>query len=325
MKKLKFGSCLPVFSNCADRYVQSGYGVNYTLAQVLERAAQVRELDGIELVGNWHINEGNFKEVTGLMKNLGIKAAMIVPDLWTQGKWGRGTFTAKDEKTRREAVAEVKMSMDMAASVDCDKIDVWLGQDGYDYAFQADYIEAWSQIKEALAECADYRKDIKICIEYKLREPRTHLFTTTAAKTKLLVNEVGKKIVGIMCDTGHAQAAGENVADAVATCNELLWYIHINDNYDQWDDDMMFGMVHTIELLEMLYWLERIGYDDYYTLDMNPYREDGIEAARECIAWVNGLRDLMFHIGYDNITEVIKTGDSTKISKMLREAICGHK
>ncbi|MGI6113868.1 MAG: sugar phosphate isomerase/epimerase family protein [Mahellales bacterium] len=321
-KNIKFGSCLPVFGNCADRYVQSGYGQPKTLRQMLEGAAQVKEIEGVELVGNWHINDENFEEVKGMLNDLGLKVSMMVPDLWTQGKWGKGTFTAKDEATRRAAIDEVKKAMDMAADVGCDKVDVWFGQDGFDYPFQADYIEAWDQLIEGLRECADYRKDIKICLEYKLKEPRTHLFVSTAAKTRLLINDVGRDNVGILCDLGHAQAAQENVADAIAISNELLWYIHINDNYDQWDDDMMFGSVHTIETIEALYWLERIGYDDYYTLDMNPYREDGIEAARESIAWVIGLRNLIDEVGYEKFTEVIKYGDPTKSSKLLREAIC---
>ena len=71
-----------------------------------------------------------------------------------------------------------------------------------------------------------------------------------------------------------------------------------------------------------MYWLKRVNFSGYYTLDMNPYREDGIEAARECIAWINGLRHVIDVMGYDRITDVINTGDATKASKLLREAIC---
>jgi len=323
MKNLKFGTCLPAFGQCADRYVRSGYGPQYTLEEVFHRIKKVPDITAVELVGNWHINDENFSEITGLLKDLELDVCMVVPDLWTQGKWGSGTFTAKDEKTRRESIEEVKKSMDWAAGVGCRDIDVWLGQDGFDYPLQWDYIEAWEQIKEALTECCDYRKDVNVLIEYKLKEPRTHLFISTAAKTKLLIGEVDRPNLGILCDIGHAQAAGENVGEAVAICNDLLWSLHINDNYDTWDDDMMFGSVHTIEAFEAMYWLDRVGYEDYYTLDMNPYRENGIAMAQESVDWVKGFFSVIEDVGRDKITEIIREGDATKASKLIREIFCG--
>jgi len=321
MKKLRFGTCLPVFGQCADRYVQSGYGEKYTMRQIFERVTKVPDITGVELVGNWHINDDNFVEVTDMLKDCGLSVCMLVPDLWTQGKWGRGTFTAKDEKTRLEAIAEVKKCMDWAASVDCDKIGVWFGQDGFDYPFQMDYQEAWQQLIDGLRECCDYRKDIDLVLEYKLKEPRTHLFVTTAGKTRLLINEVDRENIGILCDLGHAQAAGENVADGIATSGDLLLGIHINDNYCQWDDDMMYGSLHTIESIEAMYWLDRVGYDYYYTFDMNPYREDGIKMAQESVDWVKGYYELIDRIGKERIEQVIKSGDATEMSKMMREVI----
>ncbi|MBI5723860.1 MAG: TIM barrel protein [Planctomycetes bacterium] len=326
MKKLKFGACLPPFGSCADRYCLSGYGTNRTVPEMIALASKVKELKGIELVGNWHVNEKNFDEISVCLKNAGLAVSMMVPDLWTQAKWGKGSFTSKDASIRRAAADEVKKSMDMAARVGCDKVDVWLGQDGYDYAFQADYLEAWEQIIEGVRQCADHRKDVKICVEYKQKEPRTHIFTNNAPRTVLLVDTIGRDNVGILIDSGHSSAAQENPAEAVAMVNsggrKRLFYIHINDNYGDWDDDMMFGSVHTIEALEMLYWLDRTGYDDYYTLDIFPYRENGLRAVEESIAWVNGLRGLLEKMGLDRIAEVIRKGDATESSRLLREAIC---
>lgn len=322
MKKLKFGACLPTFGNASDRYCSS-YKESKTIPEMFEIASRVNGLKGIELVGNWHINENNFNEIKGYLNTYGLEASMLVPDLWTQAKWGKGSFTSRDAKIRKDAVAEVKRVMDMAAEVKCDKVDLWLGQDGYDYPFQADYIESWFQMVDCIRECADHRKDVKICIEYKLKEPRTHIFVNSAAKTKLMINEVDRSNVGVLLDIGHATAAQENAAEAIALVandgKKKLFYIHLNDNYGQWDDDMMFGSIHIIEGLELLYWLNKVGYDDYYTLDIFPYREDGRRAAEESIAWITGLNELLDKIGNERIAETIKTGDPIESSKMLRE------
>lgn len=327
MKSLKFGACLPTFGNASDRYCSS-YKENKTIPEMFKIASTVNGLKGIELVGNWHLNENNFGEIKGYLNDYGLEVCMMVPDLWTQAKWGKGSFTSKSSQIRKAAVAEVKKVMDMAADIKCDKVDVWLGQDGYDYPFQADYRESWYQMVECLKECADHRKDVRICIEYKLKEPRTHIFVNSAAKTKLLINEVDRENVGVLVDIGHATAAQENAAEAIALIandgKKKLFYIHLNDNYGQWDDDMMFGSVHTVESLEILYWLNKVGYDDYYTLDIFPYREDGKRAAEESIAWITGLKELIEKTGYQRFEEIIKKGDPTEASKLLREIFLGQ-
>ena len=62
--KLKFGSCLPPFSSCADRYLLTGYGGGAkTVTGMIELAGTVKELKGIELVGTWHVNDENLENV----------------------------------------------------------------------------------------------------------------------------------------------------------------------------------------------------------------------------------------------------------------------
>ena len=325
MQELKFGACLPTFDSCADRYCLSGYGPKRSLGEMFERASEVSDLKGIELVGNWHLNEENFDFIAQTLDKYHLEVSMMVPDLWTQAKWGKGSFASKDGKIREEAVGEVKKVMDMAADIGCDKVDVWLGQDGFDYSFQADYIVDWEHIIESMKQCADHRKDIKVCIEYKLKEPRKHCYIDSAAKTLLIINEIQRENVGILLDVGHSIAALENPSEAAALISRTgnkLFYVHLNDNYRSWDDDMMFGSVNTITLLEFMYWLDEIGYDDYYTLDIFPFREDGIRAAEESIEWVKGMKNILNRIGRATIKQVIQTGDATLAMKMIRETMC---
>lgn len=325
MQNLKFGACLPTFDSCADRYCLAGYGPKRSLDEMFERAAQVKALTGVELVGNWHLNDDNFEHIKQTLARYNLEVSMMVPDLWTQAKWGKGSFASKDAKVRKDAVKEVTKVMDMAADIGCDKVDVWLGQDGFDYSFQSDYVEDWNNIVECTKECAAHRRDIKVCIEYKLKEPRTHCYVSSAAKSLLLINEVQQENVGILLDVGHSIAAGENPAEAAALISRYknkLFYIHLNDNYRAWDDDLMFGSVNTITLLEFMYWLDELGYDDYYTLDIFPYREDGIRAAEESIEWVKGMKRLLDRMGRETIKEVLQSGDATQAMKLIREAIC---
>ena len=291
---------------------------------MFQRASIVEELSGVELVGNWHLNEDNFEYIKETLKKYSLEVCMMTPDLWTQAKWGKGSFASKDKKIRDEAVKEVKKVMDMAADIGCDKVDVWLGQDGFDYSFQADYADDWNNIIECTRECARYRDDIKVCIEYKLKEPRKNCYVNSAAKTMLLINEIQLDNVGVLLDLGHSTAALENPAEAAALISrygDKLFYVHFNDNYRFWDDDMMPGSVSIPVLMEFVFWLEKIGYSDYYTLDIFPFREDGVKAAIESIEWIKAMMKVIEDYGREKIMAIIKDGDATESMKMIREAL----
>jgi xylose isomerase len=322
--KIKLASGLHVFGSTADRYVLSGYKPQVPIKEMIKTASKVPDLEGVELVETWHINKDNADEILTLLKEANLQLSMLIPDLWASGKWGKGTFSSNDEKIRQEATDTVKRTMDMAARVGCNLIDVWFGQDGYDYIFQADYIKSWERMVEMLRECADYNTQVTIGMEYKIKEPRTHCFIGTIGKVLLLMDSVKRDNLAVVLDVGHALEGYENMAETAALCKyfgDRLAYLHLNDNWRLWDDDMMVGAVHTIELLELLYWLEKISFKGWYSLDIFPYRDDEIGLATESFQWIKDLRRVMFHIGMDNIERVIASGDAAKASKLIREGM----
>jgi len=222
----------------------------------------------------------------------------------------------------RSSVANYVVA-EMAAEAGCSYVDVWPGQDGYDYLFQVDYQKQWEWMVEGIRTCADHRDDVEVLIEYKPKEPRTHIGIATVGKAMLLVDEVDRKNVRVLLDTGHAAEGYENPAESIALLGRrnLLSYMHFNDNWHSWDDDMMVGAIHIPELLETLYWLKKIKYQGWYTLDIFPYREDGVRAASESIAWIKGASELVDRIGVARIGKMIDRGDPTEVSKFMREIV----
>ena len=295
-----------------------------TTEELIEASTRVEGLSGVEVVGLWHVNDGNVVQVNRRIRDAGLQVTCVTPDIWASPQWGRGSFASNDPQVRRAAIQEVKKSMDWAAQMDCEVVDLWFGQDGYDYPLQADYAAAWDRLIEGTIECAEHRSDVKLVIEYKPKEPRTHCFISTVGKTLLLLQKVNKPNVGAMIDVGHALMAYETTAESALLLQyfgQKLFYMHFNDNWRLWDDDMTVGMVHTVELLELLYWLDRIGYDGWYALDIFPYREDGIRAATESIRWIKGLHGLLDKIGRTNIAEVLSRGDAMDASALVRQAL----
>ena len=324
LEKYKLGACLPAFGSCADRYCLSGYGLGgRTMEEMLDAAVQVGELDGLELVSNWHINDENIGQVKRHFKDRNLQVCMVVPDLWTQAKWGRGSLASIEEKIRREAVAEVKRSMDWAAEVGCKYVDVWPGQDGFDYPFQSDFHEAWKRLRAGIAECASHRQDVKLLVEYKLKEPRNHCFLNSAAKTILLLQGIDN--TGCLLDFGHSLAAGENVAEAASmlSAGGCLDYFHLNDNYRTWDDDMMVASVNIPETLEFIYWIRRLNYTGWLTLDIFPYREEKVPAVKNCFEWLKTLFAAVDRVGIKKIGDVIENGNANEASRLVREMLTG--
>jgi len=317
----QFGACLPTFANCADRYCLGGYGGGgNTVQEMLDLALKVEGLDGLELVGNWHVNDENIQDIARMFRDRKLKICMLVPDLWTQAKWGKGSLAAPDAATRRIAIDEIKKVMDWAEELNCPYIDVWPGQDGFDYSFQTDYLEAWKWLRDGLGQCAEHNGNVRILVEYKPREPRTHCFVSHVGKVLLLLE--GLDDVGVLLDVGHSLQGQENVAEAAALLHSRgkLDYLHLNDNYGSWDDDMMVGSVHLVAYLELVYWLKRLDYKGWLTLDMFPYREDGVQAAIQCRQWMQGLFDAVDRVGMDSLADVIRDADACNAAAVVRKA-----
>lgn len=321
---IRFSSGLHVFGNTLDRFVGGGYKENRTLEQMFADAARVKDLSGVELVANWHINEDNIDQVRELSQKNGLAITVVVVDIFTQAKWSNGSFGAKDPAIRKEAIEEVKKYMDIIPKIDCDLLDLWFAHDGFDYSFQADFLKVWQDIIEGLAECADYSSDIRLGVEYKIKEPRTHIHIGTIGKTLALLSKVNKDNVGIIIDVGHALCAYENMAESAVLCKmfgDKLFHVHLNDNYRAWDDDMMVGSVHVQEYLELLYWLKKMDYKGWYSLDIFPYREDGIRSADESIQWLKALIDAVENVDDAEIEAVIKKGDATEALALMRKML----
>jgi sugar phosphate isomerase/epimerase len=323
----KFSAVAVVFGATADRYVLQGYTPQRSLEEMLDDAAKVEGLRGIELVGGWHVNDANQEQVVKAIASRGFEISMLIPELWADGKWGWGTLTSPDPGIRAAAKDRIRVAMDLAARVGCNQVSPWFGHDGYDYILQANYIRAWDLLVEGVRECAGHNPKVRLAIEYKVKEPRTHAFIGSTAKALLLVQEVGLPNVGVNLDVGHALLGYESMAESVALLKRFgdrLFHLHLNDNYRSWDDDMIPGSVHTLEWIEFFHWLARTGYNGWLSLDVFAYRErDKVAVGRESLAWLTALMGAAERLDRDGADAAMASGDAMQATKLLREALLG--
>ncbi len=308
--------------NTCDRFC-SGYKNNPDTLEMLRNAAAIPHVKGIELVGTWDIRPDNVQEMKKALTSLSLQCVSIIPDLFADPRWQRGTFSSDNSSVRQASIDYTRSMCDAALELNCSTINLWPGQDGYDYLLCTDYLGARERLCEAIALLAGEYPQLKFALEYKPKEPRTHSHIARMADTLLLAQETGKKNVGVTIDTGHAFMGGEVVAESIVLAKRaggLLMHMHFNDNYGAWDDDMMVGSIHSVCYLETLYWLDRCGYVGWLSMDQYPYREDAAAAIGESILWLCRFDEVLTQYR-GKIDELILQGDAVATSAFLRKAL----
>ena len=321
----KYSVILGNLGNTKDRFC-GGYKTNPTTMEMLKQAAAIEYVKGIELVGTWDIDVDNAKGMKRALDDLGLQCVSIIPDLFANKLYWKGAYTSKEAAVRRQAIDYTKQMCDVAEFLGCPTINIWAGQDGYDYLFTADYIQEREYARQALVELAEAYPKLKFALEYKPKEPRTHSYMARLGDTLLLALSTGCDNVGISIDTGHSVVAGENVAEAIAIAGNAgrLFHMHFNDNYAFWDDDMIVGSIHSVPYLEMLYWLDRVQYAGWLSMDQYPYREDAASAIKESVEWLVWFDELQ-RTHKEELDEVIRSGDPVLMSKTLRQMMAGKR
>ncbi|MGB5558859.1 MAG: TIM barrel protein, partial [Paracoccaceae bacterium] len=239
-----------------------------------------------------------------------------------------GAFTNPDAKMRRAAVDLTKRGLDALAEMGGSLMTLWMGQDGFDYAFQADYARMWDDTIAAIAEVADHNPALDIAIEYKPNEPRAFALMPDIGTTLLAVKEAGRKNTGVTLDFAHVLYADEmpaHSAHLVARHSRLLG-VHLNDGYGKRDDGLMVGSVHPVQTVELFVELDRIGYEGVIYFDtfpdfggLNPAEE-----ARTNIAMANRLRAVAERLRDDaDLAAAIARQDAAISLRIVSEALYG--
>ena len=290
---------------------------------MLEQAGRISGISGIELVGTWDIRPDNVREMKSALDKLGLECVSIIPDLFAQPVWQSGSLSSRNPEVRDQAMTYLRKMCNISREMDCKIINLWLGQDGYDYLFQGNYLLERQYLADNIRKLAMEFSDLRFALEYKAKEPRTHSYLARMSDTLLVALQTGMDNVGVTMDTGHAFIGGENAAESVVLAKQAgnkLFHLHFNDNYKCWDDDMMVGSVHSIEYIELLYWLDKCGYDGWFSMDQYPYREDAVGAISESVEWLKAF-DKALAENRERLEIAINEGNAVNTSKLIRKIL----
>ena len=136
-----------------DRYLRSGYKEQtLTVPQVLRAVAARGIATGVEIHHRGTEDEAYTDELLCTLTDTRLQPTFV--NTWTYGErqWRFGSLSAADADTRREAVRRVRETVDFARTLGALGVSLWLGQDGFDYAFQTDYRAQWQHLVDSLRE-----------------------------------------------------------------------------------------------------------------------------------------------------------------------------
>ena len=317
----KYSIILGNLGNTCDRFLSSGYKDELPKETLIKQASEIEGVEGVELVGTWDVSSENVDKVGEMLAKHNLSCVSIIPDHFSQKRWGRGSLSAKDPEIRKQAIDYTFECVEMARKLGCTTLNLWPGQDGYDYVLQSNIALERRYLMENIREVAKASPDIKFSLEYKPKEPRNFCFMARASDTLLLAKETGLENVGVTIDTGHAFVAGENVAESIVILQEYgrkLFHMHFNDNYGQWDDDMIVGSVHFPLFVETLFWLRETNYTGWLSMDQYPYREDGQGALRESVAFLQMIEARLTDGVMQELRDLVNRGNAVESQRWLR-------
>ena len=319
--KHRIASGFGPFSPCSDRFTTGGYRDPVPLEEQFRLAAGIEGLSAVCL--DYPSQLDDLPMTRELVRRHGFAVATVAPGIYYDRRWKLGTFANPDPGIRREAVELAKRSMDVAAELGAEDILVWPAYDGFDYPFEADYLRGWGWLVEGIGEAASHRSDVRLAVEYKKQEIRTNLYVRNAGTLLGLLEEIGLDNVGGVVDYGHSLAAGENPAEAAVLLHRKgrLYQVHVNDNYRDWDHDMIPGTVSFWETLEFFYWLRRLGYAGWYIVDIFPYRLDGAGAFQDGVRQVEYFLETAGRLQSAELEQCLMRNDKLAADALIRPRV----
>ena len=319
----RYSVILGFLGQLRDRFAT--YHESTDLEGKLAQAATIEGVKGVEAVYPFDYAGMTPESYKALLAKYNLEVSSVNVNIKADEIFHNGALTSVDPGVRAEAVNYIKAGIDWAADLGTNLVTVCPLSDGHDYPFEIEYRQAWNWMVDCLGEAGAYRPEVKLAIEYKQSEPRSRVIVPNAGIVLYLCEQIGLKNVGLTLDTGHSLYVGETPAQMIglAADADRLFLVHINDNYRNWDWDLMPGTVNYWDWLEMLLVLDEVGYEGWLVSDVYPARTDPVETLSASYRNIIYAEKLLDRLGRDNLREMTRQRNAIGIFDALQALMTG--
>lgn len=294
----------------------------------ISAAGQVGGLGAADLNYPDHFAKYDAPRMAAFLGDAALVLNGVAMRYYTDPGFKLGAFTHPDPSVRQSALDLTKRGVDTCAAMGGKTVTLWMGQDGFDYAFQMDYAAAWDRTVQAISEVCAHDPTIDIAIEYKPNEPRAFALMPDIGTTLLACREVGAANLGVTLDFAHVLYADEMPAHSAALIgrHSRMIGLHLNDGYGKRDDGLMVGSVHAIQTVELLVAMLRMNQTDVIYFDTFPDMGglNPIEEARTNVALTDRLMAVAESLVDDpSLAEAIERQDAALSHRIVAKALFG--
>jgi xylose isomerase len=243
-------------------------------------------------------------KVKRILDDHGMVAEFVAPRLWEDPRTIDGGYTSNDPKEREFALWRSLRSIDIAKTLGCNMIVLWLAREGTLCYESKDALTSVNRILEGINVMLDYDKDIKVAIETKPNEPVDISFCPTIGHAIAMSSaSIAPARVGGLLETAHAMLAGLDPANEIAFALRFgkLMGVHLNDqNGMKYDQDKAFGVQNL-----------RTAFNQIKVLMENDYGTNGEFIGLD----VKAMRTQRLDVSYRHLE------NSLEIAKMLEKKV----
>ena len=296
---------------------------------MIEAAGRVEGINAADINFPDHFTSHSPAKMKEVLDNNGLALNGVAMRYYSEPVFAIGAFTNPDPGIRQKAIDLTKQGMDALAEMGGGVLTLWMGQDGFDYALQCDYVKMWNDTIDALRQVASHNPQMDVAIEYKPNEPRAYALMPDMSTTLLAIKEASAPNLGVTIDFAHVLYADEMPAHAAHLAHRYakIMGVHLNDGYGKRDDGLMAGTVHPVATIELFMQLSRIEYDGVIYFDTFPDHSglNPIEEARSNIVIAERLRALAEELLQDaNLAELMDKQNAALTQRLIAQKLYGE-
>lgn len=298
-------------------------GTKISVPEAIRIMAKVPGMSALELNFPQH-----FGDAADEILAAAAEAGMPITALnlrWDGPDFADGAFTHPKPENRAHAIATAIAAVDCAAANGIPHVILWMGPDGFDYPFQADYTALWDMEVDGFRQVASRNPDVRVSVEYKPSDPRRVSLLRSMSDSLLAVHEVGLPNFGVTLDVCHVLMAGEQPAAVAAQALRAgrLFGVHINDGYGPADDGMMVASIHPFHMLELLLELRKGKFGGTIYFDTFPELVDPTSECANNIRMVKRLEALLDRMPLDDLRAIQKKQDAMAATALVQDLVFG--
>jgi len=260
--------------------------LNYPLIEAIRRISQAG-YNGIDIWGGRphayrrDLRQFEIEELKGLLKSFNLGVASFIP---AQFRYPT-CLCSNNEIIRQDSVAYIQDSIRTAFALGAPIVSVCPGHS----LFGQGEVEAWRSLRTSLDDICLFAMPFNIQIAIEPADRYETDLIQTVADALRMINELDRDNLGVVLDTGHAHVVGESSVDALATAQDRLFHIHIDDNHGLRDQHLIPGK-GSFDFTAFLKALEKSRYQGYLGVELGwDDTPDPDSAALQTLRYIKSL------------------------------------